>query len=371
MRIAAHRSAPTTACLAALLLVAGASAALEVRSPAAEAKLTWMPVAIEIAFDAAADTGTLSVLLNGNDVTGEFTLAPPASGEIVATAAYVWGGFVALGANQIDVSVEVGGSPVLAASSFDTLGDPYADSVISFSQGTNGGYNAGAMPGVVLGAPVGGGLTIGALDVVSIGRNGSLVVRFDDNVIVDGPGADFTVFENAFLPFGAGNLTQEPYAEPGRVKVSQNGLDWVEFPCTLAEEAEPYWPGCTGVYPTLATGRPTAPHASIPTTTPIEDLVGVHSLALEAPPGAGGDSFDLADVGLAWVRFVKVETSNFEARSTSVGQSGPDIDAFAAIHSATRPPIPVPAMPGVLLIATGLLLVARARALLCAGDPRR
>jgi hypothetical protein len=245
VRSRALRCAFASALGTALLFVCNAAAALDLRSPAAGAELTWMPVRVEIAFDAAADIGTLSVLLNGNDITGDFTLAPPAGGEIVATAEYVWSGYVALGSNQIDVSIDVGGSSVVAGSSFDTVGDPYADSLVSYTQGTNGGYNAAMLPGVVLGKPLGGELTVGSLDVVSIGLNGSLVVRFDDNVIVDGPGADFTVFENAFIPTGSGG-SQPPYAEPALVKVSQDGVNWIEFSCTLHSTAGPYWPGCTG-----------------------------------------------------------------------------------------------------------------------------
>ena len=85
-----------------VLCVGTVARAVEVRLPAAGAELTWMPVSIEIAFDATADTGTLSVLLNGNDISGAFAFAPPGAGEIVATADDVWGGFVALGSNQID-----------------------------------------------------------------------------------------------------------------------------------------------------------------------------------------------------------------------------------------------------------------------------
>ena len=360
--------------LAAALLVVGAEAgAVEVRAPAAGAELTWMPVSIEIAFDAAADTGTLAVLLNGNDITGAFALAPPAGGVIVATAEHVWDGFVALGSNQIDVSIEVGGSPVLAGSSFDTLGDPYADEVVSYTQGANGGYNADQLPGIALGAPVGEGLTIGSLDVVSLGRQGSITLRFVDNVIVDGPGVDFTVFENAFLELGAGSLTQPPFAEPGRVKVSQDGAAWAEFPCTLASSAGPYWPGCAGVYPVLSKGTPTTPHPSIPTTAPIESLVGVHILALQAPAGSGGDSFDLADVGLDWVRYVRVETTEFEARSAATGQSGLDLDAVVAVHSSPEEPpaIPVPALSRAGLLALGGLLGSLARNRLRSGGRSR
>jgi hypothetical protein len=349
--------------IAALILVGAAAGAVEVREPAAGAELTWMPVSIEIAFDATADTGTLSVLLNGNDISGAFAFAPASGGEIVATAADVWDGFVALGSNQIDVSIEIAGTPVLAGSSFETLGDPYADEVVSYTQGTNGGYNANLLPGVALGPPVGAGLWFGSLDVLSLGREGSIVLRFVDNVIVDGPGVDFTVFENAFMLIGAGGFSDPPFAEPGRVKVSQDGSDWAEFPCTLAAGAGPYWPGCAGVYPVFSNlGLTPNPHPSIPTTTPIEDLVGQDSLFFQPPAGSGGDSFDLADVGLAWARYVKIESTTFEARSASTGQSGPDIDAVVAVHSSPEEPpaIPVPASSRAGLLATFVLLGALA-----------
>ena len=364
--LAARRS--TGLALALCVLCVGTVAgAVEVRVPAAGAELTWMPVSIEVAFDASADTGTLSVLLNGNDISGAFAFGPPSGGEIVATAVDVWDGFVVLGSNQIDVSIEIGGNPVLAGSSFDTLGDPYADEVVSYTQGTNGGYNANLLPAVALGPPAGLGLWVGSLDVVSLGREGSIVLRFVDNVIVDGPGADFTVFENPFMLVAGDGYSTPPFAEPGRVKVSQNGTDWVEFPCTLTAAAEPYWPGCAGVYPVFSNPAPTppTPHPSIPSTTPIEALVDQDSFSFQPPPGSGGDSFDLADVGLAWVRYVKVESTTFEARSASLGQSGPDIDAVVAIHSSPEEPpaIPVPASSraGLLAVFVALGGLAHAR----------
>jgi hypothetical protein len=356
------------------LCVGAAAGAVEVRAPAAGAELTWMPVSIEIAFDASADTGTFSVLLNGNDISSVFAFAPASGGDVVATAADVWDTFVILGSNQIDVSIEIAGTPVLAGSSFDTLGDPYADEVVSYTQGTNGGFNANLLPAVVLGPPAGLGLWVGSLDVVSLGREGSIVLRFVDNVIVDGPGADFKVFENAFMLIEGDGYSAPPFAEPGRVKVSQNGSDWAEFPCTLTGAAGPYWPGCAGVYPTFSNlGLRPNPHPSILTTTPIEDLVDQDSFVLQPPSGAGGDSFDLADVGLAWVRYVKIETTTFEARSATLGQSGPDIDAVVAVHSSPEEPpaIPVPALSRVGLLAIFALFGGLARARLKREGRRR
>jgi hypothetical protein len=222
-------------------------------------------------------------------------------------------------------------------------GDPYADSVVTFVQGANGGFNAGALPEIVLGSPEGSGLFQGGLDVVSLGRSGRIDLRFDDNVIVDGVGVDFTVFENAFLEIGAGNLTVPPFAEPGRVSVSQDGIEWFAFPCPLELLAAPYWPGCAGVYPALSDGTLDTPDATIPTSVPIEDLVGVSVFSIEAPPGSGGDSFDLADVGLGWARYVRVESADFDVSVVGSGNSGFDLDAVVAVNSADSPP-EVPAL---------------------------
>src|SRR5439155_1341833 len=77
-----------------------------------------------------------------------------------------------------------------------------------------------------------------------------------DNVVVDGPGPDFTVFENPFLV--RGTTTQPPYAEPGTVSVSADGVHWATFPCAL--DQPPYYPGCAGVYPVFANADdPSAP----------------------------------------------------------------------------------------------------------------
>src|SRR5207249_3673931 len=84
------------------------------------------------------------------------------------------------------------------------------------------------------------------------------------NVVVDGPGPDFTVFENPFLV--RGTTTGVPYAEPGTVSVSADGVHWAAFPCAL--DAPPYYPGCAGVYPVFANvDDPSAPSPLVPTTT--------------------------------------------------------------------------------------------------------
>ena len=57
--------------------------------------------------------------------------------------------------------------------------DPFADAVVSFSPGMGAGFGADQLPGIVLGAPQGGGELSGSLDVVSLGNNGVIVRNAD------------------------------------------------------------------------------------------------------------------------------------------------------------------------------------------------
>src|SRR5207247_9735715 len=105
-----------------------------------------------------------------------------------------------------------------------------------------GGWRAADLAGGVLGGRRGAGACQGSRDTFSLGLGGSIVLECTDNVVVDGPGPDFTVFENPFLVHGT--TTGAPYAEPGTVSVSADGVHWATFPCAL--NAPPYYPGCAG-----------------------------------------------------------------------------------------------------------------------------
>jgi hypothetical protein len=268
-------------------------------------------------------------------VTPFFVLAPPTSGRVVATTTNLWGGLVLPGPNQLAAKVTVGGVVKTVSATFTTTGDPYADAVTSFVVGTGGGFGQAQLPGAVTGPPSGLGLFQGSLAVLSLGLGGRIDLAFTNNVIVDRPGPDFTVFENAFLRIESGSFTGVPFADPARVSVSQDGVTWRAFPCDLTVGGGPYWPGCAGIYPVFANGNdPAAPHASIPTTVPIAALVGVYAGSLAPPPGAGGDSFDLATVGLTWARYVRIESATFVVGPAGSNNAGFDLDAVAAVSSA-------------------------------------
>ena len=196
---------------------------------------------------------------------------------------------------------DAGLAPVLEA----CPGEPtaFADRVVSYSPGANAGFGQADLPDVVLGPPHGGGATSGSLDVLSLGRQGEIILEFTDLGVVDGPGVDLLVFENAFdSPIGR-------FTERGLVAVSADGLTWHEFPCAFADKAGGY-PGCAGVTPVLS-----SPDNGVSATDPAV---------------AGGDGFDLAVLGLPRARFVRIRDSGNNPNGAP--SAGFDLDAVAVVN---------------------------------------
>ncbi len=177
--------------------------------------------------------------------------------------------------------------------------DPFADRVVSFTPGSAAGFGQDELPGIVLGGPEGAGEGAGSLDVVSLGEGGEIILAFDDIVAIDGEGADLVVFEN---PFGG-------WIETGHVAVSEDGEEFHEWPCD-PEAAEESFPGCAGVGPVYADSS--------------------NGLDPTDPEVAGGDAFDLADLGLGSARYVRLRDSGHNAYSADTG--GFDLDAVAVIN---------------------------------------
>jgi hypothetical protein len=178
----------------------------------------------------------------------------------------------------------------------------FAVSVLDHAFGSGQDVGQDQFPELVLGPPQGAGKTAGSTSqVVSLGDGGFVEIGFGEHGIVDGAGADFIVFENAFLV--SGDL-ENPYAELGTVSVSQDGVAWVAFPCTAREY--PYG-SCAGWHPVLA-------NAESNQLDPTDAEV------------AGGDPFDLAEVDLPWVRYVRIEDVRDDQQLTF------DLDAVALVH---------------------------------------
>jgi hypothetical protein len=190
--------------------------------------------------------------------------------------------------------------------------DRFVTGVVSFTPGDCAGFGVSAMPQVVEGPPIGGGATQGSTDVVSLGVGGSIVLSFAPNAIVDGPGVDFVVFENAFFIGGNPN---DVFAEPAEVSVSDDGTTWTAFPCTTTQAP---FGACAGWHPVLS-----APGDGV---SPVDW------------PACGGDGFDLADVGLTHARFVRIRDMGGETcpvdPSKKTNNMGFDLDALALINSA-------------------------------------
>ena len=182
----------------------------------------------------------------------------------------------------------------------------FASEVVDFVPGPEAGHGQDLMPEVVLGPPQGSGLFAGSLDVVSLGIGGTITIGTGEAVIVDGPGPDFLVFENAFY---AGNSTDYVFAELAGVEVSADGENWVVYPCDFKSEDREDWMGCAG-------------------WNPVMPLLQDDKTVLD-PEIVGGDPFDLADVGLSEVRFIRITDLTGEGQSPIAGF---DLDAVGLIN---------------------------------------
>ena len=144
---------------------------------------------------------------------------------------------------------------VALAANVASAADPWADAVVSYVQGDGVGNdfvtgNPFNDPLVALGEPTRitspdsfpGAVTLvnspfRSSEIVSIGRGGSLVVRFDEPVVDHGAnpfGIDLLVFGNAFL---TGAFFSNPAAtatgvtsEGGMVEVSADGVNFFAVP---------------------------------------------------------------------------------------------------------------------------------------------
>lgn len=185
----------------------------------------------------------------------------------------------------------------------------FATEIVSFTPGACAGFGADRTPSPALGPPEGGGGNQGSFDVLSLGQGGTIVLAFGGNAIVDGPGPDFTVFEN---PFYIGGNEASVAAEPGEVSVSDDGTHWSTFACTATTAP---WGTCAGWHPVFA----------------------AHDNAINPrdPAVSGGDAYDLAAVGLKHARYVRIvdKSSDTCAAGAKVKSFGFDLDAVAIVNA--------------------------------------
>ena len=181
-------------------------------------------------------------------------------------------------------------------------GGRFADRVVDFTPGSFAGFGQDKFPAVVLGPPQGAGASAGSLDVLSLGKGGCIVLAFANTELIDGDGADLLVFENPFSGF----------FETGVVSVSGDGSTWATFPCAATDKAANY-PGCAGTHYVYS-----SPENGIDPTDPAK---------------AGGDPYDLRDLGLNAARYVRICDSGQNSYAGTSG--GFDLDAVAVVHGRT------------------------------------
>jgi hypothetical protein len=254
--------------------------------------------------------------------------------------------------------------------------DPWADHVVSYTPGAGVTSDFPTMipfndPMTALGEPtrftsphpVGSGGVVTPLnapfrasEVVSIGRGGSLVVRFEEPV-VDHPanpfGVDLIVFGNAFFvgsffnpdfSFNPAGTASGAAAEGGVIEVSADGVNFLAVP----GDAD-------GLFPTNAYADVFDPFATVPGVVPADftrpvnpafDATGktyVEILAGYAGSG-GGLGIDLAPTGLSSISHVRI--------TTPVGaQFVPEIDALADVAAVPEPAASTTFLAGAVLFA--------------------
>ncbi len=220
--------------------------------------------------------------------------------------------------------------------------DCLPDHVVQWNagDGAEDRFGAGQLPGIVLGPPGASSPSTGATSVASLGHGGQAILSFADVVIEDRPGPDFIIFENAFF---VGAPPADPgapfliFAEPATVEVSMDGDDnWFMFPFdaealaatqgTLVDE------GLYGSLRGLAGVTPTFTGNWLVADDPdVWDADGTGGVS-----GAGGDAFDLAQVGMTEVRFLRITDGNSRNGAAGAGE-GFDLDAVVALHARPWP----------------------------------
>jgi hypothetical protein len=176
--------------------------------------------------------------------------------------------------------------------------------------------------------------------VASLGAAGSVTLTFDDIVVEDGPGPDLIIFENPFFQAPVPQSAEDDFLifdEPAKVELSADGSEWHAFPYDEAAVADSAGQqinrelyqrlaGTAGITPTF-TGNWT--EADDPAVFDPDGEGGVS--------GAGGDAFDLARVGLAEARFVRI-TDLDTGDGLAAGSAGFDLDAVVVLHGRPIPP---------------------------------
>lgn len=184
------------------------------------------------------------------------------------------------------------------------------DTVYKFTPGTGQDFGQDSMffPKNIFGKPFENADSIAPnsspYDLLSLGLGGEIIVGFKDYKITDKPGIDFIVYENVMK----NQITEKYFVEPAEISVSNDGINFIPFPFDTATLK-----GAAGITPTLG------------------KMVDIDVLK------SGGDGFDIADLGLKEVKYIKIKDvtkiiMNPNHRYYDKTLSGFDLDAVLAVH---------------------------------------
>lgn len=173
-----------------------------------------------------------------------------------------------------------------------------------------------------------------ANQLVRLGDGGQLTVKFSHPVENDenNPyGIDFIIFGNAFLVIGNnqnwdfGNpedrtVTSAVYAEPGIVSVSQDGNDWYYFSSgpyadDFAPTAGYRWDNVNDAWAEqLDPTRPIDPNLTAAELNgeTVAEVIEIYD------GSAGGTGFDIAELGLDWIMYVRIEDDPGSSATTEI-----------------------------------------------------
>ncbi len=145
--------------------------------------------------------------------------------------------------------------------------------------------------------------------ILSLGMGGEIIIGIKNFQIVNGEGPDFTIFENCFF----NPVSKKLFAEPAKVAVSNDGVNFIEFPYN-----DSTLKGLAGITPVNGNKDPYNPKLS------------------------GGDSFDLSDIGMDFITHVKLTDVTHLIEDLFPDNiyyqppfilSGFDLDAVVALHT--------------------------------------
>lgn len=188
-------------------------------------------------------------------------------------------------------------------------------------------------------------------EVVTVGSGGSITLKFNHPVANDRNnlyGIDFIVFGNAYYVLGGGHnwtngnpentIVGSTFSdEPGLVSVSKDGINWYYFASPKADIFAPtagyQWDDVNDVWADeLDPTKPVNPELIK------NDFYGSNvAQIIDAYQGAaGGTGFDINDVGLDWIMYVRIEDDPATSYYT-------DIDAIADVSACGDYKHPFPA----------------------------